>query len=781
MDTHLTLPPGTVLDSGNYIIRSVLGTGGFAKTYLAADEKLNRLVALKEYFPAELADRDGLTVRSHSSAGHASFEAGLKRFEAEAKVLARIRDPNIVGVFRSFLEHGTCYIVLEYVEGDDLEDWLIKIARQPTQDEIDRIAVPLLSALERVHKAEIVHRDVTPKNIRLRSRDGSPVLIDFGAHRVITPGGRTSTMALRTIGYAPIEAQSVDAKRLGPWTDIYGLAATLYRAISGERPIDSMERVLVDSLVPAQSLATKGYRKSFLAALDAGLRIHPDDRPKSIPDWRQAMLDRTEPKTTPVTGKTGKQTKAKPTDKPQTGRTGRPVTGPAAPATKATLQLPPKATPPAKQKSSFPLLMTAGFLLFATGSAAVVALQQGWIDPSLLKGPAGPKQQPVATTPQGAAPKVASIDPSKPGNITKPPVDSTPAKPVDVKPVISRPPASSSAWQVLTPSRDQSALTTIQLADGAGSGPLVLATGSDTGAIRLWRRSEGGDFTDAGLSLSFPGSVVAMAMSPGSPERLAVAAVRSDRAGSATLVFREARSDASNRTIDEPAGTRRLVKALAYVRPLDQFVSVSVLSDGETSRRRNVVERWTAGGQRSGGAIELSSLDFSAESAAVSPDGKWIAVATRPNAISLFELGSTTVARTLPTTTLVLALAFSPDGRWLSAGGRDGQVDVWDTTSSYAQKTLNIPRSDRSPVNVDVLSLAYSPDSRFLAAASSGDRLTVWDIAGQRVVNSVENRAATATDRYKTVSFLQQAPDALSVLYPWQDGSVKEIGVPLAR
>ena len=296
MSDHQTLlqflPAGTLLD-GIYEVEGLLGSGGFGKTYQVYDRQLNRQLAIKEYFPVEAATRTGLTVRPIAEANKDVFEKGLERFNLEARHLAKLQHRNVVKVFRSFDGNCTSYIVLEYVEGSDLEDWLAALARPLTQDELDKLSIPLLSALAAVHAAELVHRDIQPKNIRIRSRDGEPVLLDFGIAKSIAElDTRRQSTVIVAHGYAPPKSYTSGKKFQGPWTDIYGLAAVLYRALSGNPPPHSPDRLYEDHMVPAASLPLRGaYREGFLDAIDWGLALNRTERPQIVEEWRTALLE----------------------------------------------------------------------------------------------------------------------------------------------------------------------------------------------------------------------------------------------------------------------------------------------------------------------------------------------------------------------------------------------------------------------------------------------------------------------------------------------------------
>ena len=266
----------------------MLGSGGFGVTYLARDEKLDKLFAIKEYFPSDFAYRNGATVRAREPRED-DFSWGKARFVEEARILARFAHPNIVDVVQIFDAHNTAYIVEEYLGERSLKKWLDDIDGPPTQEELDLLLEPLLNALEVIHRNDVLHRDIAPDNICIRD-DGSPVLFDFGSAREAVAQRTRTVSAVVKPGYSPPELYSTRGKDQGPWSDIYGLAATLYYAVTETKPEEATERVLADDYVSARKTAKGSYRDSFLDAIDRGLQLAPSQRPQSIGEWRSALL-----------------------------------------------------------------------------------------------------------------------------------------------------------------------------------------------------------------------------------------------------------------------------------------------------------------------------------------------------------------------------------------------------------------------------------------------------------------------------------------------------------
>jgi serine/threonine protein kinase len=311
----------------------VLGTGGFGITYLADEEALGRRVTIKEYFPAEFAARrkQGAAPRSYDVTEE--YQWGLDRFIEEAQTLARFDHPNIVRVHRYFRANNTAYMVLHFEEGGSFRAWLKGLKRPPTQAELDRMIAPLLDALEIIHDADFLHRDIAPDNIMVR-KDGSPVLIDFGSARGAVTARSRTVSALVKPGYSPYEQYATTGANQGPWTDIYALGATLYHAIGGKRPPDAPSRVVRDEYVPARVAAQGTYRDSFLAAIDKALRTEIRERPQSIAAWREALLD-------------GKVAKPSPARKSERLTQRLPATAPPSPRRRKTQPAPPEQKAPA--------------------------------------------------------------------------------------------------------------------------------------------------------------------------------------------------------------------------------------------------------------------------------------------------------------------------------------------------------------------------------------------------------------------------------------------------
>jgi hypothetical protein len=275
-----------------YHIEVILGQGGFGITYLATDTNLNRKVAIKEYLPIEMAVRqDNTSIHPVSGEHGEQFKWGLERFISEAQTLARFKHPNIVRVLTVFRENNTAYMVMEYEQGQPMHE-ILKNKKTLTEEELKNILLPILDGLESVHKAGFIHRDIKPPNIYIRE-DNSPVLLDFGSARQSFSEITRTLTTMVSPGYAPFEQYVGKSDKQGPWTDIYGLGATLYRAVTGIPPADSMDRSEAilhtgkDVFVSATEIAAGKYSSEFLYAIDQAMAFRGDDRPRSIAEWRE--------------------------------------------------------------------------------------------------------------------------------------------------------------------------------------------------------------------------------------------------------------------------------------------------------------------------------------------------------------------------------------------------------------------------------------------------------------------------------------------------------------
>jgi serine/threonine protein kinase len=381
---HHTLPVGCVV--GGLEITSIIGEGGFGIVYRAFDPTLQRHVALKEYMPSSLAAR---SMRGHEVTVKAprlqeTFDAGLRSFVNEARLLAHFDHPALVKVHQFWQGNRTAYMVMPFYEGPTLKEHVRALAaRGETPDEatLRGWLNPLLDALALMHAESCFHRDIAPDNILLTPR--GPLLLDFGAARkVISDMTQALTVILKP-GYAPIE-QYGDAATMvqGPWTDLYALASVVYFCITGRSPITSVERMMGDPLPLLAKVAAGRYSEPFLLGIDAALSVRPADRPQSVGELRGLIDGSIPPRRAPPRGPL--QTVPLEVTVPQarSGATAEPMapTEPLAPpAAAAPRPMPPVAHAPQAVAAS-PAPAPGSKLPLVAGAAAVatVALAVGY-------------------------------------------------------------------------------------------------------------------------------------------------------------------------------------------------------------------------------------------------------------------------------------------------------------------------------------------------------------------------------------------------------------------
>lgn len=283
------LKPGTQLLGGHYTIEGFLNSGGFGITYLAKDN-LDRTVVIKECFPNALCRRSTSLVRARSRKHQNDFRGFVESFMAEARSLARLVHPNIVGVHQVFEDNDTAYMAIDYIDGRDLHDIMSSTDQAFTPDQIVAMLKKMLGAVEFIHQAGILHRDISPDNI-LVDKAGNPILIDFGAASEQVVRATRVLTGRRVIkeGYSPQEFYLTGAEQ-SPASDLYSLAATFHHLISGQSPPESqrrLARVAEGETDPYEPLAGRfeGYPPGFLEAIDKAARVMPRDRIQSATDW----------------------------------------------------------------------------------------------------------------------------------------------------------------------------------------------------------------------------------------------------------------------------------------------------------------------------------------------------------------------------------------------------------------------------------------------------------------------------------------------------------------
>ncbi|MDD5017865.1 MAG: protein kinase [Eubacteriales bacterium] len=285
----LYLPEGTVLD-GKYLVGTAVGHGGFGITYVAFDLSLEHKVAIKEYFPYGLSTRttERPTVLPMTTQdAETNYRYGREKFIEEARTLAKFsRLDSIVSVLTCFSQNNTAYIVMEYLDGEDLLQYVKRRGGKLEWDETLRLIVPVFDALMAIHDAGMIHRDISPDNIFI-TNNSEIKLLDFGTARFAMGEKSKSLSVILKPGYAPPE-QYFSRGKQGPWTDIYALAATVYRVVTGQSPADAVERQMNVSLDLSDGLGENVPDTAKKALLKA-LALEPGERPQTVAEFRQEL------------------------------------------------------------------------------------------------------------------------------------------------------------------------------------------------------------------------------------------------------------------------------------------------------------------------------------------------------------------------------------------------------------------------------------------------------------------------------------------------------------
>ncbi len=285
---NCALPPGFQLDQ--YRIERQLSLGGFSIVYLALDEA-GTPVAIKEYLPNSLALRkEGETEPQVSEEHRPAFRYGMKCFFEEGRSLAKLMHPNVVRVLNFFRANGTVYMVMQFERGRTLHDYIHRHRGELKERFIRAVFARMLNGLREVHAHKLLHLDIKPSNIYLRT-DGTPVLLDFGAARQTLMVEEPILKPMYTPGFASPE-QYGDREGLGPWSDIYSVGASLYACIVGSAPPRADERSKQDSLSPLSKLQGGRYSAQLLGLVDWCLHLDPLERPQSVYALQKALMQK---------------------------------------------------------------------------------------------------------------------------------------------------------------------------------------------------------------------------------------------------------------------------------------------------------------------------------------------------------------------------------------------------------------------------------------------------------------------------------------------------------
>ena len=288
--TNAALPAGFQLDQ--YRIERQLSHGGFSIVYLASDAT-GKPVAIKEYLPKSLALRKEGEITPHIASQHqAAFRYGMKCFFEEGRSLAKLMHPNVVRVLNFFRTNGTVYMVMEFEKGRTLNEYIQKHRGKVPERFIRAVFSRTLNGLREVHAHKMLHLDIKPSNIYLRT-NGTPLLLDFGAARQTLMAEQPMLKPMYTPGFAPPE-QYTDRDKLGPWSDLYSVGASMYACIIGSAPPRADERMKLETLMPLAERKPPGYSMELLETVDWCLQLDPLKRPQSAYSLQKAVMRRKE-------------------------------------------------------------------------------------------------------------------------------------------------------------------------------------------------------------------------------------------------------------------------------------------------------------------------------------------------------------------------------------------------------------------------------------------------------------------------------------------------------
>jgi serine/threonine protein kinase len=287
-DSGNCLPVGTRL--ADFEITGIVGEGGFGIVYMAFDHALQRTVAIKEYMPGSLAGRGSdhsVVIRSPNN--QETFQAGLKSFINEARLLAQFDHPALIKVYQFWEQNKTAYMAMRYYEGQTLKSIIKNHPEMVTEAWLKAMLGPILEALESLYQVQVLHRDISPDNIMIQKKGGA-VLLDFGAARQIIGDLTQALTVILKPGYAPIEQYADDTSmKQGPWTDIYALSAVIYSAVVKKTPPTSIARIIRDPIEQLRNGSYATFSQEFLSAVDKGLSVKSEDRPQTIEEFRNLL------------------------------------------------------------------------------------------------------------------------------------------------------------------------------------------------------------------------------------------------------------------------------------------------------------------------------------------------------------------------------------------------------------------------------------------------------------------------------------------------------------
>lgn len=673
------LPVGYQL--GEYTIKSVLGQGGFGITYLAQDTHLGSLVAIKEYFPEDYAERGANSTIYPRPDGNVSdaeiYHWGLQEFLKEAQALAKFKHNYIVRVLRYLEANGTAYMSMEYEEGESLTSYLKKHGGFLSEPDLLRVFLPILTGLHAVHEAGLLHLDIKPDNIYLR-RSGQPMLIDFGSARQRQGKADTGRIAL-TRGYSALEQYPGNGGVMGPGTDVYSVGATLYRCVTGREPLDSLERHKtiglgkIDPMTPATKFDRPLFAPHIRQCVDLALRLQPADRPASALALQNGLM-----------GKEAKEEKSIPMSVLGHGSGFIGVSD-------AIIKPRRKSRPRGFLESAFLFLLAIVAMAIAslkimvdTGRLDEIELYTYVDQIQALPYDAGREINRFINTQLGVNPVVmAPVSPRSYHPAARP-------KPVPEKPIPVFDPAKTIAL-TLAAHAPVTALAFVRDNE-------VLVAAYDDGAVNLWN-------TETGALISTMTS---------SKESLGTMAASPDGQWLAFSVDPNAVQiwDAKeNKAVAKLSGHTAPVMRLVFSADGKQLVSVD---------RDSGVILWDMAESKK--IFDLPKSKHEILALAIAPNGRVLAGGDIEGGIQYWDLAGGKELAYVPAHKVpVSAIAYSPDGKWFASGGQQHNLKLWGA---------GLGRDDRELADApdEVNSVQFSPDSRWLLLGGTNKVLEIWSV-----------------------------------------------------
>ena len=667
---------------GEYKINSVLGVGGFGITYLAMDVKLSALVAIKEYFPQSFAFRDQQsTIIPSSGPAAENYKWGLEEFLNEARALAKFKHNNIVRVLRFFEANGTAYMVMEYEQGESMESYLKKRGGFLDEKSLSSIFIPVLSGLQAVHKAGLLHLDIKPDNIYLKA-DGTPMLIDFGSASQIAQDGEEKKIVALTPAYTAIENYP-DKGEQGPWSDLYSMGATLYRCITGKQPINTIDRFekigrgYPDPLVPASKLERPIYSQYIRECVDWAMKMDQKERPNSAAALQNGLM-----------GKGMKNVKEKgyETNLLRSGYIGVASVDESFKEEKRSIW--------AKMLLSLIFM----FIMF------IFLLKSGSISEQQVHGVISSVYTNVYAVYEPIEDRFARTFRLRRDRTTVP--QTAGAKPQEV----AKPVQQIEQAQGFNPAK-QVSTTLVGHVDSVQSlafiqNGKILASASADGIIKLWK-TETGELTKTLHSQQNRAGLISA-----SPDGNLLATISTNN----TISVWDASSNAE------------VAKLVGHSDNINQIIISS-----DQKRLASISDDRTA----IVWSIDQKSIIYQFRylqkltSVAFSPNGKWLATGDETGEVKYWALSNgTELAKFRAHNKDVTSIVYSPDGKWLATGGVENFLKLW---------SVGLTEEDRSMRDApdSVRNILFSSDNNWLLVLGSGQSIAMWNINTGELVHQL--------------------------------------------